>query len=493
MLPESASFLVTENCNLACKYCFEKPLRNDKIMTKETARKALEYLCENSIKNGSKNFHAMLFGGEPLLNLEVIEEIFKYALELEKKTGSRFSASIVTNATILNDEVKRILSTYMKSARISVQLSVDGIKESHDMYRVDRAGKGTFDRIEKNIPGWKELFKDNMNSLSLHGCLNKKTLKYLYESYIFFREKWDIPRIWFMPIHSEKWEDSDVDLYESELNKIADYILKRAKDEKIIVEVQNYAPIDRCLNRDVRPSAPCGAGKTYVTITAKGDIYPCHHFYFNDPEQYTKIGDIWNGVDEQKRKMYMEYDNKDMSCAKENPNCDAYHCYRCIADNWVAKGNFLSQITGPRCEMSKIERKIHIKMREELKKMGLLNKNNSASGDGNNPNNPACLCDLGGSGDNCEGCDIVTQSSACKCNLGGPISDCDVVNGIDSKTGKPYISELEKESFSLNKKECSCGSKTSENEELYALALKTIIEKLEEMEKVQNLILRKVL
>lgn len=478
-LPTSASFLVTENCNLACKYCFEKPLRNEKVMTKEIARKSLDFLCNNAIKTGKRNFSAMLFGGEPLLNLEVVEEILRYGVELEKKTGKIFSSSMVTNATILNDEVKRVISTYMKPARLSVQLSVDGIKTSHDMYRVDRGGKGTFDRIEKNIPAWKELYKDNINLLSLHGCLNKKTMKYLYDSYIYFREKWDIPRIWFMPIHSEEWDKEDVDLYESELDKITKYILEDAKKNNNFKEVTNYAPIDRCLRSDVRPTAPCGAGKSFITFTANGEIYPCHHFYFNDPEKTTKIGDLDNGIDESRRKMYLEYDESDMSCSKDDPKCDAYQCYRCIADNWVVNGNFLSQIRGHRCSMSKVERKIHLKVREELSKMGLLNKNEFKAG--NRRNNSACLCNLGGpNGENQTGNN--PNNPACLCDLGGPSGLCEGANNLNL--------DVNNKDFQKSNS-CSCAS--SENDEIYALALKTILNKLEEIEKVQNLILRKVL
>ena len=214
-LPTSASFLVTEDCNLACTYCFELDGRNKDKMTKEVARKGLEYLCNNAIKNSDREFHAMLFGGEPLMNLEVVEEIFRYGLELAEKNNLNFTTSMVTNATILTTDVKRILNTYKHRANLSVQLSVDGIREIHNKYRITKGtGKGSFDMVEKNIPEWKALFADNMNRLSVHGCCNHDTLPYLYENYIFFREEWDIPRILFMTIHSETWSNEDVKVYE---------------------------------------------------------------------------------------------------------------------------------------------------------------------------------------------------------------------------------------------------------------------------------------
>ncbi|SHN73094.1 radical SAM protein [Desulfitobacterium chlororespirans] len=446
-LPTSASFLVTEDCNLRCTYCFEKHKQNH--MTREVARKGLEYLCESAIKNGDDHFHAMLFGGEPLLNPDIVEEILSYGLELGKKYSLIFTASMVTNATILTDDVKRIMKTYQGPAQLSVQLSVDGVKDVHDAYRVTRAGEGSFDVIAKNIPQWQELFADNPRMLNIHGCSNKKTLPRLYENYLFFREEWGFERIWFMPIHSEDWDENDVGIYEEQLGKIADYILERSKREGNIAEVDNYAPIDRCLKPDGFPGAPCGAGKNFVTITASGELYPCHQIYFNDPEKTTKIGDIWAGIDEPRRAIFVNYDNEDMTCAKDNPECDAYGCYRCIAEHWQRKGSIISTIRGPRCKMSQVERKIQLKIREELMQVGLLNQKCTDTRKGNNPNNPDCLCD--------------SRGGAAPENITNPVS------------------------------KCGCGNSEESDNDVIAFALKTVLNKLDTIEKEQALILKKLL
>lgn len=459
----SASFLMTEDCNLRCKYCFEKH-RQDKIMSKEVIKKGLDFLCQNSLAEGSKRFHAMIFGGEPLLCPDELEYLLEYGYSLADKYNARFSAGIVTNATILTPRVQEILRKYIPKG-LGVQLSVDGVKESHDMYRVTRTGKGSFDIIERNIPKWKELFKNHMNQINVHGCLNKQTLKYLYDSYIFFREEWDIPAIWFMPIHSEEWDESDVALYESELNKIADYILERAKREGTLNEVKYYAPIDRCLRPDSRPSAPCGAGKSFVTISAEGFISPCHHLYFNDPEGHTIIGNLDDGIDEMRRKLYVEYDNSDLTC---DPNCQAYHCYRCLADNFCENGSPFSQIKGHRCQMSLVERKVQLRVKQEVEKMGLLNKqNNRMYQQGNNPDNPDCLCDSRGTvgtsiqpGNN-------PSNPACLCDARGNASECH--------------------------SEKVCNNDSNEGLEVIASALSVILQKLESIEETQNFMLKKIL
>lgn len=482
-LPTTASFLVSEDCNLACTYCFEIEYREEcnKSMTIEVARKGLEYLFENALEGGENSVHAMLFGGEPLMQPKIVEEVLRYGLELEQRYRIKFTSSMVTNATILTDEIKRIISTYAAASQLSVQLSVDGIKEVHDKYRVTKGGKGSFDLIERNIDGWKELFKYNMDALSIHGCCNRETLPYLYENYIFFREKWNVPRLWFLPIHNEEWEEGDVKIYEEQLTKIMDYILEKARKNGNLDELINYAPLDRALSCDVRPYAPCGAGKNFITITANGEIYPCHSFYYNDPEKTTKIGDIWNGIDEPTREIFIKYDNSDISCAKECPDCDAYQCYRCIADNWMVNGSIFSQIRGPRCEMSKIERKLHLKLREELKGMGLLDQDRINNLEQTNEtNNLDCLCNLR-TNDNAFTQDYDEyMSSLPEQDLlqyeKVDYNNCDLVQDISH-----LVDNMDKR------------NSVSSNEETIALALHMILEKVESLEDGQNLIIKRLL
>ena len=406
--PTTASFLVTEDCNLNCTYCFEKHLKNK--MTNEVAEAGLELLANGAVANGSGEFHAMIFGGEPLLEPGLIRYIFDYGLKLASEMNLRFTASIVTNATLMNDKIENLITDYIDKVQLTVQLSVDGIKEVQDMYRVTRDDSGSFDTVAKNVPVWKELFSNNMNQLSIHGCINKKTMPYLTDNYLLFRKTWDIPRVWFMPIHTEEWDDDDVASYKRQLMEIANYTLYLAMEDGNYNEIQNYSPIDKCLSGDCRPDKPCGAGSNFVTITASGDIYPCHHFYFNDPNRETKIGNVFDGIDDTRRQIFLNYGNEDMSCPSD---CEATHCYRCIAENYQINGSILSQIQGKRCGLSLVEREVQLYVRGKLKDMGLLKKDNYEVG--NNPNNPACLCDMGGSQEQCK-CRHFEEPKKCKCD-----------------------------------------------------------------------------
>lgn len=365
-LPTAASFLLTEDCNLRCKYCFEK--HHQKVMSIEVLRAGLKYLCLNAVKAGSSSFHSMVFGGEPFLQPDLVEETFRYGYELQQEFGINFSAGIVTNATIYTKRLEKIILEYIDKFTINLQLSVDGVKEVHDMYRVTKAGKGSFDKVAENIPKFKKLFEKKPQYLSIHGCINKDSMPFLYENYKFFKNDWGFEKIWFMPVHEEAWEASDVAMYRTELGKIADDIILKVTETKDLSYINGYAPMDRCLSLNMKPSTPCGAGKTFISITADGDIYPCHHFYFSDPDEL-KIGTVYDGVDDSKRALFLEYTGKDMSCPSD---CECGGCYRCIAVNYQVNGSITSQVRGFYCEMSHIENEMQKKILKVTQDLGLV-------------------------------------------------------------------------------------------------------------------------
>ncbi len=351
-LPTSASFLVTDNCNMACKYCFELDGHKNKKMSIEVVHKGLKYLCDNAkIINKEEGFHAMIFGGEPFLYPDIVEEICEYGYKLQQKNNVKFTATVITNGTMMNDYIFYILTNYKNKIGLTCQISVDGNEKANDLYRIMKNGDGSFKYIEKNIDKFKLAYKDNMEQINVHGCMNKKTLPLLYDSYIFLREQWGFEKIWFMPIHEESWDLNDVAIYKEQLNKISDYLLDKSKQNKSLDEITTYTPINKCLYPYKRSMRPCGAGKSFITITTNGDIYPCHMFYFNDKKKEFLIGNVFDGVDENNniRKMFLNISEKDMTC---NKDCKNTNCYRCMGANWLKNGSPAKQIKGVYCKMS---------------------------------------------------------------------------------------------------------------------------------------------
>lgn len=460
MLPTSASFLVTENCNLACTYCFEK--HNAKSMTVEVAKKALEFLSDNAIKNGGREFHAMLFGGEPLLNIDLVDEIFHIGEKLAKQKGLRFSTSIITNATIMNKAVYEVLEHHRDTSNLSVQLSVDGTEAIHDTYRVTKSGAGSFKLVEKNIPKFKELFEDCPSRLCIHGCVNKQSLPSLFESYSFFKYDWGFKNIWFLPVAEEQWDADDIEIYRDQNNKIYEDIVKTLNETKDIKDVYDYAPMDRCMMTG-RSKKPCGAGDSFVTITAEGELYPCHQIYFNDPNKETIIGNVFDGIDEDARRLYVQYDSSFIDCPKD---CENDHCYRCLASNYVHNGSIFSQIKGSYCGLMSVDREFQVKLRKEVEALGLVKAPQ--------PQQVNCLCNSR-DGNACNGCDVVHRQENCESgnNPSNPDCLCDSRGGSDQgpDAGQMFRAPIPKQD-----------QLDDDFKDTVAMALQVILEKLESIE-----------
>lgn len=422
ILPTACSLLLTEQCNLRCKYCFEK--HKDNWMNENVAIKSIDWLFENAIKSNEKLVSVTMFGGEPMLNWRVMELTFQRGYERMQETQINFNVSIITNATVMSEDIYSMLKKYRDKIGLSVQLSIDGIPEVQNMYRVDTNGNPTWDKVEKNIPIWKRLFEDCPDRLSVHGCVNHETIEYLYENYKFFYDTWGFKRIWYIPVAEEQWTNEDVKIYREQMNKIYNDVINSVKKDKenlelinnkfndilnkynytdfknnfirtnftsALREVYNYAPLDRCFNcGQPMSSKTCGAGVNYVTITASGEVYPCHQIYFNDTDRETLLGNIFIGIDDMKRKIFLEYDAKEDFVGCEG--CNHNNCYRCLAANYVHKGSMFSQIKSKYCEMMKIDKYFQEKLKEDLVNMGLLNNKKHNC----NNNNSDCLCDCRG-------------------------------------------------------------------------------------------------
>lgn len=381
ILPNAASILVSEDCNLNCSYCFEKT-KNKQKMSVETAIDTYEFLLNNEIKNrenglSDDNILLTMFGGEPMLNFETIRATLEYVKQ--KKSDIKTDVMIITNGTILTDDMAIYLKDYCTNfGTLSIQISVDGLKDSHDYYRVYKDGSGSYDIIEKNIPKFKKIFSDesfesgnNRSQLHTHGSLNKMTIRTMYDSWKHIKYVWGIPHQWMMPIHAEEWDKEDVAIYNQQLTKIANEILNLSINNKTSQFIADFAPLNRgvryCLNT---VDKVCGAGCNYITITANGDIYPCHHFYFMKNSKEMKIGDIFNGIDDNKRMMYLKYDGTDINCFKKG--CENHNCYRCLAENYDATGSIINCKFDYRCEMSSIEHRLIANINKILKSEGIV-------------------------------------------------------------------------------------------------------------------------
>ena len=156
----SASFLVTEDCNLNCIYCFEKTKeRCNLYMSEEVAKKSIDMLINNALKEKRPSIGVTLFGGEPTLNLKLLYFILEYGSEKTKENNLSFDLDIITNGTILTDKHIEFYKEWYKTlGYLSVQLSVDGIPEVQDHNRPFKNGNTSSKIVEENIKKYVELF-----------------------------------------------------------------------------------------------------------------------------------------------------------------------------------------------------------------------------------------------------------------------------------------------------------------------------------------------
>jgi hypothetical protein len=166
------------------------------------------------------------------------------------------------------------------------------------------------------------------------------------------------------------------------------------------------------------PQKACGAGDSFITVSAEGEFFPCHQIYFNDPDKTQKIGDVDSGINEEARKLYVEYTCDDIRC---DHNCENSNCYRCIAVYFGYNHDILEPITGMYCKLMSVDKKYQDMLEQLACDLGLVNYDETHPL-GN------CLCNSRESGCTGNACDIVTRQSVCESgnNPDNPDCMCDV-------------------------------------------------------------------
>lgn len=291
---------VSHDCNLRCEYCFASEgdyNSGRELMSEEVAIKAVDYLVANS--GGRQKIEIDFFGGEPLMNFEVVEAVVKYGRQIEKESGKRFHFTITTNGTLLNDHRIDFINENMDN----VVISIDGRKESHDYVRHDCNGKGSYDRI---VPLAQKLVAGrNGKSYFVRGTFTAKNKD-------FSNDVMHLADLGFKEISVEPVVGNGSDLYfkKSDIpellkeyeNLAIKYIEKLSSDNKFRF-YHFYINLDDgpCLFKRI---TACGAGYEYMAVSPDGKLYPCHQFV--GQEEFA-VGDIYNGISN--NKLCMELKN----------------------------------------------------------------------------------------------------------------------------------------------------------------------------------------
>lgn len=281
---------ISHDCNLRCKYCFASTGdfgKGRKLMPFEVGKAAIDFLLEKSV--GRENLEVDFFGGEPLMNFDVVKQIVEYARSKEEEYHKNFRFTITTNGMLLDDDT----IDYINKEMYNVVLSIDGRKEVNDRMRVRVDGSGCYDRI---LPKFKKLVDGRSDKeYYVRGTYTKYNLDFSEDVMHLYEAGFDeisVEPVIESPEEAYAITEEDLDQIYAEYDKLVDRIGAIRKNGKHINFFHFMIDLDQgpCVIKRLRG---CGSGNEYVSITPDGDIYPCHQFVGHD--EY-KMGNIEEGT-----------------------------------------------------------------------------------------------------------------------------------------------------------------------------------------------------
>ena len=315
---------VAHACNMRCGYCFagEGEYHGERaIMSYDTGRRALDWLIENS---GTRhNLEVDFFGGEPLLDLDVVKQLVAYGRSREKECGKNFRFTLTTNGLLLDDDTIEFLNREMGN----VVISLDGRKDVNDNMRKMPDGGGTYDAI---LPAFKKLAASRgQRDYYVRGTYTHYNTDFasdvIHMADLGFKEL-SIEPVVAPPDAPYALKESDIPKLLSEYERLACEMLERKREGKGRDFTFYHYMIDLtggpCI---VKRVSGCGVGTEYVAVTPTGDLYPCHQFV---GEERFLLGNIYDGI------------TNDSIC-DEFKSCNVYsheECADCFAKLYCSGG-----------------------------------------------------------------------------------------------------------------------------------------------------------
>ncbi len=313
---------IAHTCNLNCSYCFASQGKyhgERAVMDFETGKRAFDFLIENS--GSRKNLEVDFFGGEPLLNFDVVKKLVEYARSIEKKHNKNFRFTLTTNGMLIDDDVIDFANREMSN----VVLSLDGRREIHDRFRVDYAGQGSFDKI---VPKFQKLVEARGGkNYYMRGTFTHANPDFLEDIKVMldlgFNELSMEPVV-CAPGDEAELTPADMEIVKDQYEKLAELMLERHKEGRPFTFYHYMIDLTGgpCIYKRI---SGCGSGTEYMAVTPWGDLYPCHQFV---GEEKYKLGNIYDGIT-----------NK--AAQKEFADCNVYsreECRGCWARLYCSGG-----------------------------------------------------------------------------------------------------------------------------------------------------------
>ena len=281
---------IAHDCNLACRYCFAEEGEyhgRRALMSFEVGKKALDFLIANS--GNRRNLEVDFFGGEPLMNWQVVKDLVAYGREQEKLHDKHFRFTVTTNGVLLNDEIQEFVNKEMDN----VVLSLDGRKEVNDRMRPFRNGKGSYDLI---VPKFQKLAESrNQEKYYVRGTFTRNNLDFS-EDILHFADL-GFQQVSVEPVVGDESDpyairEEDLPKILAEYDKLARIMIQREKEGKGFNFFHFMIDLDGgpCVAKRL---SGCGSGTEYLAVTPWGDLYPCHQFV---GQEEFKMGTVEEGI-----------------------------------------------------------------------------------------------------------------------------------------------------------------------------------------------------
>lgn len=339
---------IAHDCNLACKYCFAEEGEyhgRRALMSFEVGKKALDFLIANS---GSRvNLEVDFFGGEPLMNWDVVKQLVEYGRSRETECNKKFRFTLTTNGVLLNDDIMEFANKEMAN----VVLSLDGRKEVNDQMRPFRNGKGSYDLI---VPKFQKFAKQREElglSYYIRGTFTRDNINFSEDIKHFadlgFKHM-SIEPVVGLPEEPYAIREEDLPTIMEEYDKLALDLLERRKNGKGVNFFHFMIDLEQgpCVAKRL---SGCGSGTEYLAVTPWGDLYPCHQFVGN--EDYL-MGNVDDGI-----KRTDIQDEFKLCNVYAKPKCkDCFARYYCSGGCAANALQFCGDLTGSYeigCEMQK--------------------------------------------------------------------------------------------------------------------------------------------
>jgi len=335
---------IAHTCNLDCSYCFASQGKyhgERALMSLEVGKRALDFLIENS--GTRRNLEVDFFGGEPLMNFEVVKELVAYARTREKECGKNFRFTLTTNGMLIDDDVIEFANRECSN----VVLSLDGRKEIHDRFRVDHAGRGSFDTI---VPKFQKLVEARGGkNYYMRGTFTHANPDFLKDIEVMlslgFRELSMEPVV-CAPDDPSALTAEDLPIVMEQYEKLAELMLKCHREGNPFTFYHYMIDLSGgpCIYKRI---SGCGSGTEYMAVTPWGDLYPCHQFV---GEEKFKLGNVFDGVDN--HEIQGEFEACNVYARPECADCWAklYCSGGCAANAYHATGS-VTGVYATGCEL----------------------------------------------------------------------------------------------------------------------------------------------